>query len=112
MELERGLTTMLKSPQSPALQHVYSGSDDACPLWIGCGLSHGLWAQLCLTLCNPMHYIACQAPLPMEFSRQKYWSMLLFSTPGDLPNPGIKPSSFASPELAGGFFTTSTTWEA
>ena len=29
----------------------------------------------------------------MEFSRPKYWSGLLFSSPGDLPNPGIKPRS-------------------
>ena len=31
-------------------------------------------AQSCLTLCDSMNYIACQAPLYMEFSRQKYWS--------------------------------------
>ena len=31
--------------------------------------------------------------------------------PGDLPNPGIEPTSLASPALAGGFFTTGTTWE-
>ena len=31
-------------------------------------------AQLYLTLCNPMDYIAHQAPLSMEFSRQEYWS--------------------------------------
>ena len=31
---------------------------------------------------------------------------------GDLPDPGIKPTSLTSPALAGGFFTTSTTWEA
>ena len=30
------------------------------------------------------------APLSMEFSRQEYWSGLLFPSPGDLPNPGIK----------------------
>ena len=36
-------------------------------------------------------------------SQQQYWSGLLFPSPGDLPNPGIKP---ASPALAGGFFTT------
>ena len=30
---------------------------------------------------------------------------------GDLLNPGIEPISAMSPELAGGFFTTSTTWE-
>ena len=35
--------------------------------------------------------IACQAPLPMDFSRQEYWSGYLFPSPGDLPNPGIKP---------------------
>ena len=49
---------------------------------------------------------ACQAPLSLEFSRQEYWSGLPFPTPGDLPNPGIKPASLASPALAGGFFTT------
>ena len=33
-------------------------------------------------------------------------------SPGDLPDPGIKPASLRSPALAGGFFTTSATWEA
>ena len=33
-----------------------------------------LVAQWCLTLCDPMDYIAHQAPLPTEFSRQEYWS--------------------------------------
>ena len=36
-----------------------------------------LVAQLCLTLCGPMDYIACQVPLPMEIFRQEYWSGLL-----------------------------------
>ena len=40
---------------------------------------------------------------------QEYWSGLPFPPLGDLPNPGIKPTSPAS---AGGFFTTSVTWEA
>ena len=53
-----------------------------------------------------------QAPLSMGFSRQKYWSGLPFPSPGDLPDSGIKPLSPASPALAAGFFTTSTTWEA
>ena len=35
----------------------------------------------------------CQAPLSMGFSRQEYWSGLLFSSTGDLPAPGIKPTS-------------------
>ena len=37
--------------------------------------------------------VACQSPLFMEFSRQEYWSGLPFPSPGDLPNPGIKPRS-------------------
>ena len=36
-----------------------------------------------------------KAPLSMEFSRQEYWSGLLFPSPGDLPNPGIEPRSLA-----------------
>ena len=48
--------------------------------------------------------VAHQVPLPMEFSRQKYWSRLSFSPPGDLPDPGIEPTSLMSPALAGGFF--------
>ena len=56
--------------------------------------------------------VAHQAPLSMGFSRPEYCSGLPFPTPGDLPNPGIKPMSLASPALAGGFFSTSTPWEA
>ena len=37
--------------------------------------------------------VAHQAPPSMEFSRQEYWSGLPFPSPGDLPNPGIEPSS-------------------
>ena len=56
--------------------------------------------------------VACQVPLTIGFSRQQYWSGLPYPLPGDLPNPGIKLLSLISPALAGGFFTTSTTWEA
>ena len=59
-------------------------------------------AQLCPTLGDPMD-CSPQAPLSMGFSRQEYWSGLSFPPPGDLPDPGIKPTSSA---LAGGFFTT------
>ena len=48
--------------------------------------------------------IAHHTPLPIEFSRQEYWSGLPF--PEDLPDPGIELASLASPVLAGGFFTT------
>ena len=46
--------------------------------------------QSCLTLCNPMDYIAHQAPQSMEFSRQEYWNGLPLPSPGDLSNPRIK----------------------
>ena len=45
--------------------------------------------------------VAHQAPLSIEFSRQEYWSGLPFPSPGDLPDPGIEPTSPTSPSLAG-----------
>ena len=56
--------------------------------------------------------VAHQAPLCLGFSRQEYGSGLLFPPPGDLHDPGTEPTSLTSPALAGGFFTTSATWEA
>ena len=56
--------------------------------------------------------VARQASLPLGFSRQEYWSGLPCPPPGDLSNPGIEPWSLMSPALAGGFFTSSATWEA
>ena len=47
----------------------------------------------------------------MGFSRQEYWSGLLFPPSGDLPDPGIEPTSLRSPALAGRFFTTRAAWE-
>ena len=38
-------------------------------------------------------YVACRAPLSMEFSRQEHWSGLPFPSPGDLSDPGIEPGS-------------------
>ena len=59
--------------------------------------------QSCLTLCDVTSWaVTHQASLFMEFSRQEYWSGLPFPSPGDLPNPGIKPGS---PALAGRLFT-------
>ena len=52
-----------------------------------------------------------QAPLSMGFPRQDYWNGLPFPSPGDLPDPGIEPTSLDIPAWAGRFFTTSTTWE-
>ena len=73
-----------------------------------CVLSPFSHVQLIVTLWTAAH----QALLSMGFSRQEYWSGLPCSPLGDLPNPGIEPASPMSPALAGGFFTTSATWEA
>ena len=37
--------------------------------------------------------VVYQAPPSIGFSKQQYWSGLLFPSPGDLPNPGIEPGS-------------------
>ena len=66
-------------------------------------LIHCEFAQSCL-FATPWT-VACQATLSIEFSRQEYWSELLFPTPRDLPDPGIEPVSLVSPVLAGRFFT-------
>ena len=66
-------------------------------------LSHFSHVQFFATPWTVTH----KAPRSMGFSRQKYWSGLPFPSPGDLPNPGIESTSFTSPTLAGGFFTTS-----
>ena len=55
----------------------------------------------CVWLCVTLWTIACQAPLSIGFSRQVYWSRLPCSPPGDLPNPGIEPTSLMSPSLVG-----------
>ena len=56
--------------------------------------------------------VAHQAPLSIGFSKQEFWIWVPFPTPGSLPDSGIEPANLASPELAGGLFTTSATWEA
>ena len=71
-----------------------------------CVLSHFSHVGFLATLWT----VACQAPLSMGFSRQEYWSGFPCPPPGDLPDPGIEPSSVMSPALAGWFFTTSATW--
>ena len=71
---------------------------------------HATLLQLCPT--QTPQTVAHQAPLSMGFARQEYWSGLPCSPPGDLPNPGIKPTSLKSPALPSVFFTASATWEA
>ena len=71
-------------------------------------LSHFNCVQLFTTPWTAAH----QAPLSMGFSRHEYWSGFPCPAQGDLPNARTEPMSLVSPELAGGFFTTSVIWEA
>ena len=50
-----------------------------------------LVTQPCLTLCDPVD--CSQASLSMGFPRQEHWNGLPFPSPGDLPDPEIKPAS-------------------
>ena len=72
---------------------------------------HGKSLQSCPILCNPMD---CSLPGSSVHGifQAEYWSGLPCPPPGDLPNPGIEPTSRMSPALAEGFFTSSATWEA
>ena len=78
-----------------------------------CSMNKGLVNMiLCAQLLSCVQFFAtpwtvvCQASLSMEFSRQEYWSGVPCPPPGDLPHPGIEPTSLMSPALAGRFFTT------
>ena len=83
--------SLFKSPQTGL------GTFSVFISWHVCVCAQSL---CCVRLFAAPHTVACQAPLSMKFSRQKYWSGLPFHTPGDLPNPGIEPSSLTSPALA------------
>ena len=80
-----------------AIQNVCAKSLQACPTLCYCLQLRGLYSAM----------LFC----PWGFSRPEYWSGLPCPLPGDLPNSGFEPS-FLMSVLAGGFFTTGTTWEA
>ena len=58
----------------------------------------------CLTLCDPMDYSPPGSSLH-GILQARILEWLPFSSPGDLPDPGIEPVSLMSPALAGRFFT-------
>ena len=67
--------------------------------------------QLCLTLCDPMDRSLPGSPVPgVRQARTLEW--IATSSSGGSSQPRDQPSSPMSPALAGGFFTTSATWEA
>ena len=66
-----------------------------CGCLATCMLSHSSRVQLFSILWT----VAPQVPLSMGYSRQEYWSGLPCPSPGDLPDPGIKPKSPAASVL-------------
>ena len=76
------------------LWYIWWQNNPSClpALGLSDSLQHSMYVHAqslrsCLTLGNPM------APLSMEFPRQEYWSRLPCPPPGDLPNPGLEPTS-------------------
>ena len=55
--------------------------------------SESVHCSVCVYLFATPWTVAYQAPLTMGFSRPEYWSGLPFPSPGDLPEPGIRPGS-------------------
>ena len=67
--------------------------------------------QSCPTLCDPVDF-SLKGPSVRGILQARILKGCPCSPPGDLPHPGTEPMSLVSPALAGGFFTTSITWEA
>ena len=67
----------------------------------------GSSCPMCVCVCMLSHVhlfvtpeaVSCQAPLPIVFPRQEYWSELPFPSPGDLPDQGMEPMWPISPAL-------------
>ena len=80
------------------------------------GLSVRVYVLSCFSrvwLFATLWTVACQAPLSTGTLQARiYWSGLPCPPPEDLPDPGTEPASLLSLALAGGFFTTNSTWEA
>ena len=95
------------SPPGSSIHGIFQARVLECGA-IAFSINHFSRAQLFATLWT----VARQAPLSKGFSRQEHWSGFLCVPQGDLPDPGIKASSFTSPALSSLFFTTGVTWEA
>ena len=76
-----------------------------------CVCAHTQLLPLCLTLCDPMDSSPPGSP-DHEILQARILEWVACPSPGDLPNPAIKPVSIMTPALTGEFFTTSVTWKA
>ena len=109
----------LSSPHSPSPTLTPTGNHQVCLFFQGDSVWPGPGQHVCVHMCSIMSNsfaipwtIAHQASLSVEFPGKEYWNGLPLPTPGDLPDPGIEPTSLVSPALASGFFTPSATREA
>ena len=73
---------------------------------------HAKLCQLSLTLCDPMDYSLPGSSVHGIFQTRIMSGLPWLPLQGNLPDPGIKPWSLLYPVLAGGFFITSTIWNA
>ena len=79
-------------------------------MWINCTSVCVKSLQFCMTFCNAM---GCSLPVSVHgILQSRILEWIAKHPPGDLPYPGIKPTSPNSPTMAGSFSTTSETWEA
>ena len=116
--------SILNSPQDTLLEGEGSGYSgwwlDVMQHWLFIGIEaaffiHRIAVFSTSVMSNSLQlhelYVAQQAPLAMGILQAEYWSGLPFLPPRDFPHLGTEPESLVSPALAGGFFTTSITWE-
>ena len=68
----------------------------------------------CSVISDSLRTMDCSPPGSSVYGifQERILEWVAISSPGDLPDPGIKSTFLASPALAGGFFTMSATWEA
>ena len=97
------LNSLVEETSDNITHHSFSLTIKNVYLIPPCVLSHFSHVRLSATLWT----VVCQAPLSMGLSRQEYWGGLQCLPPGDLPKPGIKPTSLTSPTLVGRYFTAS-----
>ena len=81
-----------------------------CVCVCACARAHSV-TQSCTTLCDPIDYSPPVSSVH-GISQARILECIAISYTRESFNPGIEPTSLASPPLAGGFFTTSATWEA
>ena len=81
-----------------------------CVCVCACARAHSV-TQSCTTLCDPIDYSPPVSSVH-GISQARILECIAISYTRESFNPGLEPTSLASPPLAGGFFTTSATWEA